>query len=353
MRTHGFGLTAALCCALMALSACPAMEGGQTGDEGSDRTQSSSGTVDGDVFPYCHRNVYGPEGQRQAGTCRTTDERYLAGELRWTPEQPTPAGPYECSCDDVRADTEERVEISDALDCDDAMTRSCGPDTTPQSCGINNAGSSAQCWAIPDSVGSWQCRCSADQSYFPVTAQDCVSAVFSSCPTTCASPVGQCESLSSGPGYSCTCSDGSTPNWPGVLDCSDALDAGCIPKCEDSRGSCSWRLDGYQCSCAPAGASEPTAQFVSHDRDYGNCGLALDLGCGVLPAGESCGACTADGRGGWSCNCPDPCPSLEPNTTPAMVGALPGQDKIPAPPADLLNQPHSCNEAYKLLCGCQ
>src|SRR5690348_13474954 len=99
MRTHGFGLTAALCCTLIALSACPAREGGQSGDEGSDRTQSPSGVAgDGDPPPYCNRSVYEPEGLRQAGSCVTTDERYLAGELRWT-SGPTPSGPYECSCD--------------------------------------------------------------------------------------------------------------------------------------------------------------------------------------------------------------------------------------------------------------
>jgi hypothetical protein len=325
-----------------------AVSGGQSGDEGNLQASPSSNLGSPPLQPpFCRWQIsYGPESRASGASCVWNGEPFS-----WNGE-PTPAGPYQCDCPDAT-----RSQVSDAKNCEDALVRGCQIDlNAPTQC-ASVLSEDGVCWPVRGSAGDWRCRCTSDGPLVSVHDEDCQEAWQRACSPSCSDDSGKCELSTNSSGHTCECTDGNIAEWPGVLGCSEVLQLSCIPECKGSRGACSRRFDGFECTCD----EQVTSQFVDHGQAYGNCDLALEIACGFPPAGESCGeedwngaTCTADGQGGWSCNCTTPpnCEPLRPNERAGTRGPIPGEENVPAPPAGVLDRPRSCVAAFNALCGC-
>lgn len=193
MRTalHWFGLTTLLLPA--AVVGCRAVEGGQSGDEGSSHSQPPSGlAVPATATPYCRHNVsYGPQGPSEHYLCKSLDVRYRNGEVRWTPGDPAP-GPYSCDCPTGSQD------VPDAATCEEAMVLGCGLNLqAPQDCfaQLDPSASVSVCWPVLGSPGDWRCQCEPDAPLMTVAQEmNCQSAVIAACSSTCPDATKDCES---------------------------------------------------------------------------------------------------------------------------------------------------------------
>jgi hypothetical protein len=313
--------------------------GGQTGDEGS---VTGTPAAEPGLTPYCERaESYGPGAYLQH-VCGLES----ANPGNWSYGEPTPAGNYRCSCAgrDARA--------TDASDCGDALARACGVDIDgPLPCGAGTG----SCWPKQGDPGGWSCRCASSNELVERHGDVCEDVLFAECFTAgCVIGSGRCDPLASGEaGYECACTNGERSEWPGVFDCQLAA-SGCLPSCETGAGGCGLRYGGFACICNGNGANAadagspssdggaaPSSVFVSHADSYTQCGLALELACGPMPAGEqTCSeedehgitTCTSDGRGDWDCDPVYPCPT---ETDPSIINGPIYDNLLPGAPQDL------------------
>jgi hypothetical protein len=303
--------------------------------------------------------LYAPPAVQRTTSCFWHGDQ-LAG---WQHGEPLPAGLYHCNCPEQAS-----VEI-EAASCEAAMVEACDADLdAPEPC----AEGAALCWPEKDAPGSWGCSCGGDSSALTFhEAERCERALFDECAMpTCAGDFGACARVDDGIGFACECADGSIAFWPESTQCTGALFR-CQPDCEGGAGSCSRRYDGFDCSCA---ADSGEVVQVSNDDAYGACPLALELGCGTPPVGESCTeedehgtvVCVADGAGDWACTCdrkeeesqapaPDEAasdvPEVDTVTNPGVsVASGVVIAPHPAPPASVGERAFECYDAIWTAC---
>lgn len=340
-------------------------KGGQSGDEGGNRTHEISRSGGDTPVPNCRRlESDGPDGPRRDFVCRHDQP-----DVSWNPNKPTPAGTYRCECDGTS------IDVLDATGCDNALAEGCQLDLkAPLPCTAREV--DARCWPAPGQPDQWNCQCGASVELLAATGSVCQEVAFLACATGCndilgqAQQLGQCAVKSDAIGYDCTCKDGLSASWAEIADCRRALTLSCLPACETSRGQCAQRSNGFDCICETesAGASLTATEpvYASNDKAYGNCPLALEIACGFPVAGEACEeiedygvrlSCEADGNGDWNCQCPVPegCSDNARYASGELPGAgipLPARMPFDAPPAGLLEQPRTCRAAIGAYCGC-
>ncbi|MEO8184143.1 MAG: hypothetical protein ABI895_35435 [Deltaproteobacteria bacterium] len=90
MSSRSLLLPSALACwATLAMLACP---GGQSGDEGNNRSAASDGNGSSTLLPFCsYSDDNGPDVRRRRHVCVSRDPGYTSGMLRW-PAGHTPPG---------------------------------------------------------------------------------------------------------------------------------------------------------------------------------------------------------------------------------------------------------------------
>jgi len=272
----------------------------------------------GILLPGCgFLAAYGPNDERRH-RCTFRGERPVCG-LSWSPDDPTPAGPYACTCN-VPSSRDAvllpySVNIPDASDCEAALDAACEVDRqAPAPCSIDYTG---KCWPAENEPGRWTCQCEGSDEVHDVRNEVCTTAAFLTCTAACSDASGSCEPDRENIGYQCQCPDGEQVYWPGARACNNRL-ARCRPTaaCQTSFGRCALRPGGFGCYCPNLAAGEPGSRgnpiLVSEADAYGNCQVARELACGFPAAGSSCSeeefvgrteTCTADGRGGWDCLC--------------------------------------------------
>jgi hypothetical protein len=146
MHTRSLLLSSALAC--WAMLACP---GGQSGDEGGDRSVAGDGNASPAVTPpYCrYVENNGPDLRARSYSCVTSDPLYTSGEVRWQFGTPTPPGPYDCTCADG-----ERLQVAEASNCGAALLDACHVDLDgPRPCSSEEVGT---CWPLRDQPGQWR-----------------------------------------------------------------------------------------------------------------------------------------------------------------------------------------------------
>lgn len=198
----------------------------------------------------------------------------------------------------------------DAAECEAALSAGCGvgPDT-PNRCSSDLG----TCFPSADGDG-FDCTCE-DGTGVVSSTPTCESALFEACAVSCNDESGRCDPASDAVGFDCTCMDGASTAWRGDWPCSGVLST-CRPRCEATRGHCLLRPEGYDCACA-----DGSGMAVDLEASDGVCLLAVELACGAPPVGESCQevedfgrtfSCSADGEGGWDCQCPAPMEEQDP-----------------------------------------
>lgn len=214
------------------------------------------------------------------------------------------AGPgdvaFACAC----AGTDQAVRASE---CEAALESACGVGpTTPNAC-RDELGA---CHPKRDGSG-FACSC-ADGQQASVEAARCEGALFQACARPCSRGTQRCDPAEGEIGFDCACGDGHTWRWRGASTCESLL-ATCEPRCSAPQGLCTLRPDHYACTC-----TDGSSGTVDFEASSGVCLVAAELSCGPVPAGESCEEiedhgvtyrCSADGTGGWRCECPPAMPT--------------------------------------------
>jgi hypothetical protein len=277
---------------------------------------------------------YGPEGPFRRAMCHLQGE----DQAGWTVGDPTPAGPYYCECND------SGTAVPDASDCDDALRRGCNVDFAslpPNPCSEPSEVEHV-CWPVRGNPNEWSCRCAAWEPLGVVSSSSCGEAVTRYC-GRCTSERGSCSrdrvprQVNEYPQFDCSCGSGETGEADSGSFDAASVDAGSL----DSGRSGNLQHVGFEA--------------------FGDCSVALVLSCGYPAAGERCEApnpaggafaCSADGEGNWSCDCPryDQCWARR-----HPVDTCDWGDRtcvhITHPPPEL-DRPRVCEQAIYEYCQC-
>lgn len=314
--------------------------------------------------PGCDRTERdGPDSQPRPYFCFAADSGDSLLRATWRYGEPTPPGAYRCNCNGIQRNEAE------AASCEDALARACELDLdAPLACNTPFGA----CWPTPGDVGGWRCRCGEGMELVEQRAESCDVAAFATCGTPeCSAAAGQCTRKIAGVGYDCACTSGERVEWSGVWDCPAALST-CEPTCGSSAASCALRPGGYACTCtegaAGGAAGEQVTTLITDGESYGLCLRAAELACGPPLAGETCFEdqdegirCTADGSGGWDCDClgrlthvTNACPLPEGYDVGGWGyrGGLPGGFDPGRVPDDIETRLYSCDNAL-FECHCE
>jgi hypothetical protein len=273
---------------------------------------------------------YGPEEPFRHSLCRFEGEDVAS----WHEGEPTPAGRYSCECDD------SGTSIDDASDCDDALRRGCNVDFAslpPKPC--FEPGGDGICWPVRGNPDEWSCRCAAWEPLGVVSSSSCEEAASQYC-GRCASERGSCvkdgvqRPMQEYAQFDCRCGSGEA----GEAD-AGSVDAG--------------SLDG---------GSGGNVQHIGYEA-AGDCSAALVLSCGHAAAGSRCEvpnpaggafACSADGDGNWSCDCPrfDECWARSHAVYPETCDPGAATCVLPTRPPPPFDRPRVCEQAIYEYCQC-
>jgi hypothetical protein len=192
MRVRRLDLGLVLLWCLTSLLACPEPEA----DAEVEPQQRSVCDAEGNLVqkapaqrPYCYDNVaYGPDDER-------LDRCFFRGELSvcaplWNLTEPTPAGPYECRCNDARNLDEVYltvyVDIPDAGNCEAALEAACPVEPLePAACKQPAVGG---CGPVRDEPGRWTCQCAGSGQLQDIRHEACDRALALACPTPTPTP---------------------------------------------------------------------------------------------------------------------------------------------------------------------
>jgi len=143
-------LAGGICAAIAPLSC--ARDDGRVREVGDAPAAADEREASESSFPFCALNEnHGPGFTTSLHGCTGT----MLVDVTWQPGDPTPAGTYDCHCDEGNA-----APIRGS-DCEDALVAACGVDLRyPQPC--TREGS--VCWPTPGQEGVWRCSCEGQQS---------------------------------------------------------------------------------------------------------------------------------------------------------------------------------------------
>jgi hypothetical protein len=130
----------------------------------------------------CYDNqTYGLDDDR-LNRCYFRGERGVCAPY-WQSGDPTPAGPYACTCN-ARLNRDhaflaQSVEIADAGDCQSALERACPFDPLePAACDQAEVG---VCGPVRGELGRWTCQCQGSTELHDVRSDSCDGAITVAC----------------------------------------------------------------------------------------------------------------------------------------------------------------------------
>lgn len=184
MRPLRSGISPVLLCCVTSLLACP--ESGTPTDPPQPRLScdAEGNLVQKSPVPpiFCYDNqTYGLDDTR-------LDQCYFRGERpvcapRWSSGDPTPAGPYACTCNVPRsrnyAFLAKSAEIADAGDCESALETACPFD--PQEPAACDRPALGVCGPVRGELGRWSCQCEGSEELHDVFGESCVTALGLAC----------------------------------------------------------------------------------------------------------------------------------------------------------------------------
>jgi hypothetical protein len=134
------------------------------------------------VLPSCYDNVaYGPDDER-LHRCFFRGERSVCAPP-WRRSEPTPAGPYECTCAVPRSRNDAYltvvVDIPDAGNCETALETACPFDPLEAACKQAGVGG---CGPVRGEPGRWTCQCEGGEVLHDIRREACASALTLACP---------------------------------------------------------------------------------------------------------------------------------------------------------------------------